>query len=224
MKTFTIITTLALLLSAAPLTLGLPQTPNAISESVLHRWSDHDDCAALKPACKPDCTQAVKNLCAKDLGLNRELQRNYIVETLGECTVTYGFEIGNTKPDFKQCYDTFAIINDKGKFTVPGVPGECNGRIFGGAFGWNEKGKRTNDPIYAITPKSGNGNCMMPPGQESSQPLAMDQLPDGTSVPGYDQPCPNAISRRFNGEGACKAAGILVGSGCTLACWTLGFA
>ncbi|KAL8828603.1 MAG: hypothetical protein Q9170_006532 [Blastenia crenularia] len=112
-----------------------------------------------------------------------------MAETVGECTVTYIYEIGNTVPDNTVCYNTFAYINDEGK---PGSNG-CGG-YFGGVLGWNEKGNRTSDPVYAIQPKSGNPNCFMPPGKEGDRPLAQDELPGGVKVPAAQ--CPTAVSRR----------------------------
>ncbi|KAI4269595.1 MAG: hypothetical protein LQ337_007178 [Flavoplaca oasis] len=189
------ITTLALLLSGASVTLGLPQTTNAVSESraILYPWSNHADCAAPATACKTDCTQAVKNLCQGNLGLGEQVDRNYVAETVGECTVTYIYQIGNTVPTAEQCYNTYAYINDAGK---PGPDG-CGG-TFGGALGWDDKGNRTKDPIYAIQPKSGNQNCFKPPDKPEEKPLAVDELPDGTRIPMNEQ-CPSALSRRANG-------------------------
>ncbi|KAL8898970.1 MAG: hypothetical protein Q9192_001816 [Flavoplaca navasiana] len=210
------ITTLALLLSGASVTLGLPQTPNAVSESraILYPWSNHADCAAPATACKTDCTQAVKNLCQKNLGLGEEVDRNYVAETVGECTVTYIYQIGNTVPTAEQCYNTYAYINDAGK---PGPDG-CGG-TFGGALGWDDKGERTKDPIYAIQPKSGNPNCFKPPDKPEEKPLAVDELPDGTRIP-MDEQCPSALSRRQNG--GCIAGTVGIWVGCTAVCIAFG--
>lgn len=218
MNTYTMITTLAVLLSTASLTLGLPQATTALAEdrSVFYPWSNHPDCAAPATACKTDCTQAVKNLCQQDLGLRGQVDFNYINETVGECTVSYIYRIGNTLPDSTQCYNTFAYINDAGK---PGPDG-CGG-TFGGAFGWAADGTRTKDPIYVIQPKSGNPNCFMPPDKPADKPLAVDELPDGTTVPELqDEKCPSAISRRENG--GCIAGTVGVWAGCTAACVAVG--
>lgn len=207
MTTRTLITTLAAVLWAAPLTLGLPQTTNAISisRSVFWPWSSHPDCAAPATACKADCTTAVNTLCRKDLGTD------HIVETVGECTATYIYDIGNTLPGFEQCYSAFAYINDAGK---PG-PNGCGG-TFGGALGWDEKGNRTEDPIYALYPSSGSGNCFKQPG-DTSPPLPQDMLPDGSRIP--IQQCPVAISRRntFDTKG-CTIGTAGYFAGCTAVC------
>ena len=184
MSSHYICTTLAVILYAAPFTLGLPQVTDATSQNptVFTPWSSHADCAAPATACKSDCTQAVKNLCEKDLTTEN------IIETVGECTAWYLYQIGNTLPTFDQCYSAFAYINDAGK---PGPEG-CGG-TFGGALGWDKNGDRTHDPAFAIYPKSGNGNCMRTETPESP-PLAQHMLLDGTEIP-IDQ-CPAAVGRR----------------------------
>ncbi|KAL8919861.1 MAG: hypothetical protein Q9208_006594 [Pyrenodesmia sp. 3 TL-2023] len=165
----TLTTTLAVVFSAVPLTLGLPQITDATAKNptVLTPWSSHPDCAAPATACKADCTKAVDSLCRKDLGTEN------IIETVGECTAWYLYQIGNTIPSFDQCYSAFAYINDAGK---PGPDG-CGG-TFGGALGWDKNGDRTNDPAFAIYPKSGSGNCFKTAG-DMSPPLPQDMLPDG---------------------------------------------
>lgn len=186
MKSSSFINNLApFILLTAHSSLALPQASTAVSQSqtIFQRWSSHPDCAAPDTACKSDCTQAVKNICAESLDLNGNINTNYLSETVGECTVTYIYELGNTIPDSTKCYNTYAYINDAGK---PGADG-CGG-YFGGVLGWDDKGNRTSDPIYAIQPKSGNPNCFMPPGKEAAKPLAMDELPGGITVPAADCP------------------------------------
>ncbi|KAI4185336.1 MAG: hypothetical protein L6R41_004191 [Letrouitia leprolyta] len=212
----TVISTIAtLLLCSASPARGLPQATNAVSTSkaIFQRWSSHPDCSAPDTACKGDCTQAVKNLCQKKLGLNEDGKTNYIAETVGECTATYIYELGNTLPDETKCYNTFAYINDEGK---PGPDG-CGG-YFGGVLGWDEKGNRTLDPIYAIQPKSGNPNCFMPPGKEADKPLAMDELPGGTKFEVAQ--CPMAISRRgpFGDNKSCTVGSSIWFGSCSVVC------
>ena len=212
----TVISTIVVfLLYTVPLASSLPQASNAVSQSqtIFQRWSSHPDCAAPDTACKSDCTQAVKNICQEKLDLNGNINTNYQAETVGECTVTYIYEIGNTIPDSTTCYNTFAYINDAGR---PGSDG-CGG-YFGGVLGWNDKGNRTSDPIYAIQPKSGNPNCFMPPGKEAGKPLAMDELPGGIEVPAAQ--CPTAISRR-DGVGSttpCTVGTSIWFGSCTVTC------
>lgn len=212
------ITTLAVLLSAAPLTLGLPQTSNAVSASpvVLVPWSSHPDCTAPATACKQDCGKAVDTICRKNLGLDGEVDQNYLLETVGLCTVSYIYQLGNQEPDFTKCYNTFAYINDAGK---PGPDG-CGGTL-GGALGWDQNGNRTNDPIYAIQPKSGNTNCFTPPGKRANKPLPPDELPDGTKL-SLDEECPTALSRRGS-AGACISGEVGLGLGCIATCAGIGF-
>ncbi|KAL8908908.1 MAG: hypothetical protein Q9171_005252 [Xanthocarpia ochracea] len=207
MATRTFTTTLAVVLSAAPLTLALPQNTDATAnkpKSVFTPWSSDPACAAPATACKADCTRAVDNLCRKDLTTDN------IIETVGECTALYMYEIGNTNPTYDQCYSTFAVINDAGK---PGPDG-CGG-TFGGALGYDEKGDRTRDPMYAIYPKSGNGNCFKRLG-DTSPPLPLDMLPDGTRLP-IDQ-CPAATSGRKLTAGAGDFVGCFVED----AAWQIG--
>ena len=184
MNSRNVLIAVTVILSAPPLTLGRPQVTDATSKNptVFTPWSSHPDCAAPATACKSDCTQAVKNLCQKDLTTEN------LIETVGDCTAWYLYQFHNTIPTPDQCYSAFAYINDAGK---PGPDG-CGG-TFGGALGWDKNGDRTNDPAFAIYPKSGNGNCMRTQ-TPSSPPLAQDMLPDGTRIP-IDQ-CPAAVSRR----------------------------
>ena len=165
-------------------------------------------------SCTSDCKLAAEALCAIDPGT--ELQ----TQTVGECTATFVWEIGNNVPTLEQCTSAFTYINDAGK---PGDKG-CGG-TFGGALGWDENGKRTRDPIYAIQPKTGNPNCFMPPGkhEDGTRPLDRDELPDGTKLPGIGESCPVSISRRkLNGDVACIFGGIGTGIGCTAVCLALG--
>ena len=185
MTTSTVIASLAVILSALPSTLGLPQVTDATSNNptVFTPWSSDPACAAPATACKADCTQAVNQVCN-----NHDLTTPNIIETVGECTAWYLYEKDNTVPTPEQCYSAFAYINDAGK---PGPDG-CGG-TFGGALGWNKLGARTQDPAFAIFPKSGNGNCFKKIG-DTTPPLPQDTLPDGTKIP-IDQ-CPVATSRR----------------------------
>ena len=187
MSRYPFIITFAVVLSTTPLALGLPQVTDATSKNptVFTPWSSHPDCAAPATACKSDCTKAVDSLCRKDLSTEN------IIETVGECTAWYLFQIGNTIPTFEQCYSAFAYINDAGK---PGPDG-CGG-TFGGASGWDKNGDRTKDPAFAIYPKSGNGNCLRTETPDGP-PLAQDMLPDGSRIPLDNlDTCTTAVSRR----------------------------
>ncbi|KAL8733227.1 MAG: hypothetical protein Q9166_002244 [cf. Caloplaca sp. 2 TL-2023] len=166
---YTIILALAVTLCVAPFTLALPQISDAtsVNPTVFTPWSSDPACAAPATACKADCTIAVDTLCRKDLTADN------IIETVGECTAWYMYNIGNTIPTYDQCYSAFAYINDAGN---PGADG-CGGS-FGGALGWDKNGNRTMDPAFAIYPKSGNGNCFKELG-DTSPPLPQDTLPDG---------------------------------------------
>lgn len=153
-------------------------------------------------SCKTDCGKAVGTVCATS-------RTEYTQETVGECTVSYVYELGNTVPNYDQCYAAFAYINDAGK---PGPDG-CGGTL-GGALGWDDKGNRTSDPIYAIQPKSGNPNCFKPPGDPASAPLAPDELPGGTRLP--LETCARSVSRRANT--ACTIGSASYTASCTAVC------
>ncbi|KAL8866250.1 MAG: hypothetical protein Q9174_006411 [Haloplaca sp. 1 TL-2023] len=221
----TTISTLALFLSTASLTVGLPQTPNAVSggPAPIYPWSSHSDCAAPPTACKQHCTDAVDKICRQPLGLTGDdTQRNYLVETVGECTVSYVYEIGNTLPDFETCYNTFALINDKGTFADAN---NCGG-VFGGALGNDELGNRTTDPVYTIQPKDGNSNCFMHPDNPAGKPLAIEELPGGIKLP-IGETCPTALSRRTElnrrVKAGCVVAAVSVGTSITATCVAVGF-
>ncbi|KAL8804214.1 MAG: hypothetical protein Q9223_005889 [Gallowayella weberi] len=175
---------LVVLLFTSPFTAALPQVSDATSANptVFWPWSSDPACVSSPTACKANCTDAVKSLCAKDL------KEENLTETVGECTVHYMREIGNTIPTYDQCYSAFAYINDAGK---PGPDG-CGG-TFGGALGWDKNDNRTIDPIFAIYPTNGNGNCFKRLG-DTSPPLAQDTLPNGAKIPIGS--CPSATGRR----------------------------
>ncbi|KAL8992719.1 MAG: hypothetical protein Q9169_006890, partial [Polycauliona sp. 2 TL-2023] len=219
MNTPTIITTLALLLSAAPLTLGLPQaeTGLATDPKVFHPWSQHADCAAPATACKTDCTEAVKKLCQGNLGLGDQLKANFVNETVGDCTVSYLYQLGNTLPTPESCYNNYAYINDAG---TPGPDG-CGG-TFGGALGGDAQGKRTMDPVYSIMPKGGNPDCFTTLENIQKKPVPVDELPGGTKIP-LEQQCSTALSRRDGtlqgrNNAGCIAAPVLIGVSCAAIC------
>ncbi|KAL8798613.1 MAG: hypothetical protein Q9182_006525 [Xanthomendoza sp. 2 TL-2023] len=176
--------TLAVLLLASPFTAALPQVSDATSANptVFWPWSSDPACVSSPTACKADCTTAVKTLCAKNL------KEQNLMETVGGCTAHYMREIGKTIPTYDQCYSAFAYINDAGK---PG-PNGCGG-TFGGALGWDKDDHRTVDPIFAIYPTNGNGNCFKKFG-DTSPPLAQDTLLNGAKIPLGS--CPSATSRR----------------------------
>ncbi|KAL8995918.1 MAG: hypothetical protein Q9169_004454 [Polycauliona sp. 2 TL-2023] len=217
MHHFHSLTTIIGILSAAPFALGLPQVTDATSTNptVFTPWSSHPDCAAPASACKSDCTEAVNQLCKEDLTTEN------IVKSVGECTAWYLYQIGNTIPNFDQCYSAFAYINDAGK---PGPDG-CGGS-FGGALGFDKNGDRTKDPAFAIYPKSGNGNCLRTE-TSSSAPLAQAMLDETTRLP--IEECPSAISRRQLPE--CAVEDLVWQTGCSAVCiawvasltwWTFG--
>lgn len=179
-----ILTVLAILLSAVPFTTARPQLTDTTSTrpSAFWPWSNDPACASGPTACKTDCTAAVQTLCSKDLGTEN------LIETVGECTAWYLYQIGNTMPTKDTCFSAFVYINDAGKFGPDG----CGG-TFGGALGFHEDGNRTQDPAFAIYPKGGNGNCFKALG-DNSPPLPQDMLPNGERLPIGS--CPSATSRR----------------------------
>ncbi|KAI4252802.1 MAG: hypothetical protein LQ352_004059, partial [Teloschistes flavicans] len=204
-------TVIAAVLCAVPITLALPQVTDATSANptVFTPWSSDPACAVGPDACKADCTKAVDTLCRKDLSTDN------IIETVGECTAWYMYDIGNTLPTYDQCYSAFAYINDKGKFGANG----CGG-TFGGALGWDKNDTRTKDPAFAIYPKSGNGNCFKKAG-DTTPPLAQDALPDGTKLPIHQ--CPSATSRRLrhrrdDGTIECVVEDAVWQAGCNAVC------
>ncbi|KAL8870430.1 MAG: hypothetical protein Q9174_003527 [Haloplaca sp. 1 TL-2023] len=214
---YRVTTSLAVILSSVPSILGLPQITDVGdvtggNPTVFQPWSSHPECAAPRTACKTDCTQAVKNLCQKDLGTEN------LIETVGECTAWYLYQLGNTLPTYDQCYSSFAYINDAGKPDPDG----CGG-TFGGALGFDKNGDRTNDPAFAIYPTSGNGNCLSTDTPDGP-PLPQNLTKQGMEVP-IDGECPTQVSRRDIGNiptsfGTGAAIGILP---CLGGCDAVGF-
>ena len=88
-------------------------------------------------------------------------------------------------------------------------------------MGYDGNNKRLNQPLYLVTPKSGNGNCLKAPG-DTSPVLAMNELPGGQSV----STCPTSSSRRravqkLEGRGVkCGMEGGFVVGGCSATCIT----
>ena len=146
-------------------------------------WTWAQDPANCKTdICISDCQTAITTLCASsDLTQTQE-------QTVGDCVVFYWYDAGNTVPTAAQCKASYGLIT--GPPSSAGAPNDCPGYV-GGALGYDTSGSRTNDPVYMISPKNGNGNCMKAPGDKTSV-LAPEALPNGQTIP---QSCPAATSK-----------------------------
>lgn len=176
-------TALALLLLPS-LIAALPQLSDATSPNptVFYSWSS--DPACNSKACVADCRAAATTICdSPDLSIS-------LNATVNDCTAFYWYDIGNTIPTKESCYSAFTYINDAGAKAAG--PDGCGGTV-GGALGYDKDGNRTMDPLFALYPKDGNGNCFKAPG-DTSPPKAKDELSNGDKLP-MDS-CPSATSRR----------------------------
>lgn len=136
--------------------------------SILYEWSKHPACASTTTV--PDCKEAAALVCASE---------NLTVSstaTVGGCTAWYWYDVRNTVPTRKSCNGAYAHILASG---------------IGGALGYSANGSRTNEPLYAIFPSSGNGNCFKAPGDRSA-PLAAGTFANGHTL----STCPSSTSRR----------------------------
>ncbi|KAL8711709.1 MAG: hypothetical protein Q9220_003880 [cf. Caloplaca sp. 1 TL-2023] len=161
-----------------------PQISDATSPNptVFYHWSDDPACDSK--ACRADCRAAATAVCDSAAPLSRTLN-----VTVGECTALMYYATGNTVPTKESCYSAFTYINDAGK---PKTPDGCGGTV-GGALGYDKDGKRTIDPLFALYPKGGNGNCFKAPG-DTSPPKAANELTNGDKLPWGS--CPNAARLR----------------------------
>lgn len=148
---------------------AVPTTPSlSPSSPVLYSWSTDSDCTTT--AKKADCTTAYKAICSRrDLGSSTNT-------TIGDCTALYWFDKGNTLPTAAECTAAYSQILEAS---------------IGGVLGYNVAENRTSDPLYAIFPTDGNGNCLKKVG-DTSRVLAPNELPDGSTL----STCPLSSSRR----------------------------
>ena len=114
-----------------------------------------------------------------------------------------------------------AFTSITGPASEPDSEGDCPGYV-GGVLGYDGNSKRTNEPLYMISPNAGNGNCFKAPGDTT--PVLFDtELPNGQSL----STCPVSTSRRKRvplmlennkREAKCVLADSFVGAGCTSTC------
>ena len=132
--------------------------PSSSSAPVFYNWSTSPLCASNTT--KPDCTSAVAAVCA-----NQNLTQS-IKKTQGGCTAWYWVDAGNTIPTAAECTASYSqVLASSNAF---------------GAVGYNAAQTRTNDPLYAVYPSNGNGNCFKAMG-DTSPVLPMDALPNGNA-------------------------------------------
>ena len=199
--------------------LALAATSHAVpaleqrANSAVWTWA-HDAAQCKTDVCTSDCQSAAAQVCAMpDLSTTQSV-------TVGGCTAFYWYDTGNTLPSAKDCNAAFTTIT--GPASKAGSAGDCPGYV-GGASGYGADGKRTNDPLYMISPSTGNGNCLKAPGDTSSV-LAKDELPNGKSL----STCPTSSSRRKRAASTeasleerdtkCPLEELFVGSGCSGTC------
>ncbi|KAL8941411.1 MAG: hypothetical protein Q9216_002256 [Gyalolechia sp. 2 TL-2023] len=174
--------TLFAVLVSVPIIAAAPQLTDATSKTptVFYAWSSDPVCASK--ACVVDCQAAAEAVCsAPDLATT-------VNATVGDCTAFYWYDIGNTIATKESCLSAYSYINNAAK---PGADG-CGGTV-GGALGYDADGNRTVDPLFAVYPRDGNGNCFKAPG-DTTPVKARDELPNGEKLP-MDS-CPDATSRR----------------------------
>lgn len=165
---------------------ALPQLSDATSPNPSVFYHRSSDPACNSKACVADCRDAAAAVCnSPELELSPTLS-----VTVNDCTAYYMYEIGNTVPTKESCYAAYTRINDAG--AKGAGPDGCGGTV-GGALGYDANGNRTNDPLFVLYPKDGNGNCFKAPGDDSP-PKPREELSNGQKLP-LDS-CPNATSRR----------------------------
>ena len=156
------------------------KAPPSTAQSVLYTWSDDPACASTTT--KASCVAALASICTSG-GLDQSMKH-----AVGGCAVWYWFDAGNTIPTAAECSASYAEIL-----------ATSNGF---GSLGYGADGMRTVEPLYAVYPTGGNGNCFKAPG-DTSPVLAMDKLPDGkTSL----KQCGGAMTKRDleeRGAGVC---------------------
>lgn len=102
------------------------------------------------------------------------------------------WEIGNTVPTKDSCYSAYSYINDAG---AKGAGADGCGGTVGGALGFDKNGNRTRDPLFALYPSDGNGNCFKAP-DDDTPPKPMDELSNGQKLPMNAESCPVSASRK----------------------------
>ena len=187
-------------------------------DSTSPAWTWANDPTNCKTdACLSDCQAATAAVCASsNLGDQND-------QTVGDCTAFYYYQAGNTVPTAAQCNAAYAQLT--GPPSTAGSPNDCPGYV-GGALGWDSSNKRTNDPVYMVYPKAGNGHCMKAPGDTS--PVApLDVIPNsnGKTIP---PTCPTSTSRRKRAPSSeieargssvkCELQGMGTGAGCSAGC------
>lgn len=194
---------------------ALPQITDATSPNptVFHSWSG--DPACNSKACVTDCASAAAAVCDSPLTSSLNV-------TVNDCTAFYWYNIGNTVPTKESCYAAYTYINDAG--AKGAGPGGCGGTV-GGALGYDASKKRTKDPLFALYPKDGNGNCFKAPG-DTSPPTPKDEFTTGAKL-SMDS-CPDATARRRRSalqrlegretEGECIIEIAAWNAGCTAVC------
>ena len=136
-------------------------------EPVLYSWSKDPSCRST--ATKSGCQTAAAQVCAADL-------RTSTSASVRGCTAWYWYDVNNTVPIGDQCMKAFSSILASG---------------IGGAVGYDALERRTKDPIYAIFPANGNGNCFKKL-EDNSPPLPTNEFPDGKTL----STCPTSSSKR----------------------------
>ena len=177
-------------------------------------WA-HDPINCKTSACLSDCQAAAAQVCAiPNLSTSQTV-------TVGDCTAFYWYDEGNNLPTAAQCNAAFNQIT--GPASQTGAASDCPGYV-GGALGYDASEKRTNDPVYLVSPNDGNGNCLKAPG-DLSPVLAEHELPNGKTLP----TCPVSSSRKKRGlmaassqleerDSKCSMEDMFVGWGCSSTC------
>ena len=182
---------------------------NSSSRALSLIWS-HDAAQCRTNTCISDCQAASAKLCTSSN------LTTFHLETVGDCTAYYWYDAGNSLPNAAQCNAAFGQIT--GPLSKPGSSNDCPGFV-GGASGYDTFQKRTNDPVYIVTPINGNGNCLKLPGDNSSV-LDTNELPNGQSL----STCPVSSSRRKRelarrqGSLRCNLESDFVAGGCSTTC------
>ena len=149
--------------ASAPSTHSTTPSP----DSVLYTWSNDPSCQSTATAF--DCHTAAAQVCVKNL-------RTSTSASVRGCTAWYWYDVNNTVPIRDQCTKAFSSILASG---------------IGGALGYDALERRTKDPIYAVFPANGNGNCFKKP-EDTSPPLPINEFPNGKIL----STCPTSSSKR----------------------------
>ena len=207
----TLITALVLTLTLTTHAIPTLDTRAAPPTSAVWKWSN-DPTQCKTTTCTSDCQSAAQKLCSIPNGLSTTQS-----VTVGTCTAFYWIDTGNTLPSVSDCNAAFTTIT--GPASTPGSSGDCPGYV-GGVLGYDAGGKRTNDPLYMVSPNEGNGNCFKAPG-DTSPVLGKDELPNGQTL----GTCPvssskrglkdTALEKRDGADVKCGLESAFVGSPCT---------